>query len=77
MKRNLVETPSASGAGTLPDPEIITTEELARRVQVCSGTIGNWRRSGKLAYISMPGRLVRFHWPSTRDALLRMQKGGV
>jgi hypothetical protein len=77
VKKSLViETPAASGTGANPEPEIITSKELAHRVQVSEGTINNWRKLGKLAYISTPGRSIRFHWPTVRDNFLRTQRGG-
>jgi predicted site-specific integrase-resolvase len=57
--------------------DFLDTVELAARVKVCPGTISNWRKTGKIPFILTPGRLVRFHWISVRNALLRMQRGGV
>ena len=59
------------------EPEgFIDTKELSRRLGCSTGTIQNWRRSGRLPYIKTPGRLVIFDWPSVKAAILRMQRGG-
>jgi hypothetical protein len=68
-------TTSEAGQPSNPD-EIIDSAELARRLQVSIGSVTNWRKAGKLGWLALPGRSVRFHWKSTRDALLRMQRGG-
>jgi excisionase family DNA binding protein len=54
----------------------IDTDELARRLNCSTGTIANWRKSGKIPWVQTPGRSVRFHWPAVRETFLRQQRGG-
>jgi predicted site-specific integrase-resolvase len=56
--------------------EIITENELCRRLSISPGTSKNWRDSGKLPFICLAGRSVRFHWKTVLQTLLRAQQGG-
>jgi hypothetical protein len=78
MKRKLLQLPATdSGAGHQTNPdEFIDGYEVARRIQVCKGTLDNWRKLGKIPWVVTPGRSIRYFWPSVRDAFLRMQRGG-
>jgi hypothetical protein len=53
----------------------IDNAEMLRRFPVSSGTLRNYRESGKLPFVRL-GRRVLWHWPSVEQALLRMQRGG-
>ena len=66
---------AAAPAGAV-DGEIITETELCRRLAISSGTAKNWRDAGKLPFIRLSGRSVRFHYPSVLSAMLRAQRGG-
>jgi predicted site-specific integrase-resolvase len=59
-----------------PGDGFIDTAQLRERVPVSSGTLFNWRKSGKIPYVAL-GRRVLFHWESVQSALLRAQRGGV
>jgi hypothetical protein len=53
--------------------------ELCRRLNLSRRTIFHWRNSAqvKLPFVRIPGsRLIRYHWPSIQDFLLRQQRGG-
>ena len=58
------------------EADFIETEALMPRVGVKSRrTINAWRKNG-LPFVKIPGsRLVKFHWPSVRDWLMRQQRG--
>jgi excisionase family DNA binding protein len=75
------ETATAESVTEFPTPqagdpaiEFITTDELARRLRISTGTVANWRKAGKLAFVVTPGRSIRFHWPTVTAGLLRMQR---
>ena len=55
----------------------IDEAELRRRLGTSRRTIFSWRVSGKIPFVRIPGsRLIRYHWPSIENFLLRQQKGG-
>lgn len=56
--------------------EIVTEDVVNRRLSISSSTNANWRKTGRLPYIRLAGRSIRFHWPSVLAALLRAQRGG-
>lgn len=58
----------------LVEDEFIDEKQLLQRVPISRRTLINWRKRGKLPFVSMPGRRVLFHWPSVCEALLRTQK---
>jgi excisionase family DNA binding protein len=75
MKQKLINAPETATGAKLTNLEVLdTAEQLAQRIQVCVGTIANWRKSGKLPFIKTPGRSIRFYWPDVKQALLRMQR---
>lgn len=50
---------------------------VAERLGVSVGTVRNWTHAGALPAIKLNcGRLVRYDWPSVREALLRQQRNG-
>jgi hypothetical protein len=56
----------------------IDEKELLTRLPVSRRTLWQWRATGKIPCVRVPGgRRVLFHWPSVEAALLRKQKGGV
>jgi hypothetical protein len=59
------------------EPDFIDTETLMPRVGVKSRrTINAWREHG-LPYVKIPGsRMVKFHWPTVQQFLMRQQRGG-
>ena len=55
----------------------IDETELRRRLGVSRRTIFSWLTSAKIPFVRIPGsRLIRYHWPSIENFLLRQQKGG-
>jgi predicted DNA-binding transcriptional regulator AlpA len=54
----------------LDEKQILTLIPISRR------TLFNWRESGKIPHVKI-GRRNLFHWPAVREALLRLQRGGV
>ncbi len=54
----------------------IDESQLRRRLPLSPRTLYNWRVSGKLPHLCLPGsRRVLYHWPTVERALLRFQKG--
>jgi predicted site-specific integrase-resolvase len=49
---------------------------LLKRVPISRGTLRNWMSNGSIPFIRAKGRRLLFDWPSVREALLRMQRGG-
>jgi hypothetical protein len=58
------------------DSGFIDERELLKRLPVSRRTLFTWRASGKLPFVNVGGRRNLYHWPSVKDALLRMQQGG-
>jgi hypothetical protein len=59
--------------------EFIDEIELRRRLKVSRRTIFSWRTSAKVSipFVRIPGsRLIRYHWPSIQNFLLRQQRNG-
>jgi hypothetical protein len=57
--------------------EFIDEVELLKRLPVSRRTIFQWRVSGKLPFLRVPGsRRILFHWPTLRQALLRLERNG-
>jgi excisionase family DNA binding protein len=54
--------------------EFIDTVELCRRLGCSRRTTTNLRKRAKLPAIIL-GRLVRYHWPTVQEHLLRQQTG--
>ena len=55
----------------------IDEKELLKRLPVSRRTLWQWRETGKIPCVRLPGgRRVLFHWPSVEAALLRKQIGG-
>jgi predicted site-specific integrase-resolvase len=55
----------------------IDEKELLKRLPVSRRTLWQWRETGKIPCVRVPGgRRVIFHWDSVQAALLRLQKGG-
>jgi hypothetical protein len=71
-KKELVATSAANEEL----PGFIDSPELAKRLGVSLGTLGNWRKAG-LPFIVTPGRLIRYDWKTVRESFLRRQRGGL
>jgi phage terminase Nu1 subunit (DNA packaging protein) len=57
------------------DGAFLSESEILPRLGVSRRTIANWRQRG-LPFVKLPGsRLLRYHWPSVENYLLRQQKG--
>ena len=57
--------------------DFIDEKQLLTRLPVSRRTLWQWRETGKIPCVRVPGgRRVLFHWPSVEAALLRRQKGG-
>jgi hypothetical protein len=65
---------------TITGEEVFISEvELRRRLGISRRTAHNWRKSAtaKLPFVRVPGsRLIRYHWPTIQNFLLRQQKNG-
>jgi predicted DNA-binding transcriptional regulator AlpA len=54
---------------------LLTITQLEERLQISRSTIFQWRLRGIIPSIKSPGtNLVRFHWGSVKEALLRRQR---
>lgn len=51
------------------DTVLYTKDEVAGTFSVSKRTIDNWMRQGKIPFIRVSKRLVRFHLPSVSEAL--------
>jgi hypothetical protein len=83
MKRKNANAADAAPAEKLaeaPSPpagepsDFLDTVGLLKLVPFCKGTLDNRRKAGLIPYINSGGRRVIYHWPSVREALLRMQR---
>lgn len=54
--------------------EFLDQRQLLKIIPVSARTITNWRRRGKIPWVSLGGRRVLYHWPTIREALLRAQR---
>ena len=69
---------TASQQATPVEAGFIDEKELLKRLPVSRRTLWQWRETGKIPCVRVPGgRRVIFHWESVQSALLRLQKGGV
>ena len=48
------------GVKKVPDEQLLTTKDVARRLKVHPGTVHRWRRDKLLVAVEMPGQ-PRFH----------------
>jgi excisionase family DNA binding protein len=57
------------------DERLMTSQDVARRLNVNRRTVARWVREGKLspAYTT-PGGQLRFRWEDVEDQLRRQQK---
>ena len=68
---------NASQQATPGEAGFIDETELLKRLPVSRRTLWQWRETGKIPCVRVPGgRRVIFHWESVQAALLRLQKGG-
>jgi excisionase family DNA binding protein len=67
--KNIVPMPDAA-TGQMLATDFIDTVELCRRLGCSRRTASNLRRRGKLPAVIL-GRLVRFHWDTVKQKLLR------
>jgi excisionase family DNA binding protein len=75
-KEKNTQTPEVATGQKLASIEngFIDTLELCKRLGICRRTVANLRAQQKLPAIQL-GKLVRFHWPTIQQALLRQQQG--
>ena len=66
----------AGASRAVVEDDIINEQELCRRLGISTGTASNWRNAGRLPYIRLAGRSIRYHWGSVVQAMLRAQRGG-
>lgn len=58
--------------GTRPadgSDELLTPEDMAKRLKVSERTIERWQHDGTLPFLRL-GQTVRFHWPAVLAHLL-------
>ena len=68
---------NASQQATSGETGFIDEKQLLKLLPVSRRTLWQWRETGKIPCVRLPGgRRVLFHWPSVEAALLRRQKGG-
>lgn len=41
---------------------LLTTRQVAERLEVTAGTVQKWQRDGKLPSLRTPGGALRFRW---------------
>ena len=71
MSNEIIQQATPGEAG------FIDEKELLKRLPVSRRTLWQWRETGKIPCVRVPGgRRVIFHWDSVQAALLRLQKGG-
>ena len=78
MKKPIPLPTAAAGVAQLPSETVGIVNEalLLREIPVCRRTLKSWRDSGKLPHIKI-GKRVLYHLPTVREALMRMQRGGL
>lgn len=69
----VAEAPSASNCSTL----LLDREQLARAINVSSRTVSNWQSSGKIPFLKLSQRCVRFVLPDVLASLKRFQINAV
>ena len=71
-------TTLAPAGATAAEPDCFIDEAtLRKRLPLSRRTIFDWRESGKLPFIRLPGSSrVLYDWAAVRSALLRQQRGG-
>ena len=68
---------NASQQATSGETGFIDEKQLLKLLPVSRRTLWQWRETGKIPCVRVPGgRRVLFHWESVQAALLRLQKGG-
>ena len=55
------------------DPALLKRQQLARAINVSSRTVSNWQSSGKIPYLKLSERCVRFVLPDVLRALQRFE----
>lgn len=53
----------------MPDAELITTAELAKRLQVTADTVREWTRKGSIPAIRLSAKVIRYDLRQVLKAL--------
>ena len=65
----LLQIPSPGLAGTEPLPD---KRAVARRYGICIRTVDRWMAEGKIPYLRLAPRVIRFRWEAVERAINRM-----
>jgi hypothetical protein len=77
MTKKYIEADADTATKLSADSEgFLDATALLKRVPISRGTLRNWMSNGSIPFIRAKGRRLLFDWPSVREALLRMQRGG-
>jgi excisionase family DNA binding protein len=69
IKEKISSMPAAIAA---PTPEIITGDELCKRLNISEPTLIKWRRKKKIPVIAL-GQTYRYNWPAVVSSLENMK----
>ena len=58
-------------------PELLTTRDLARRLQVTPETVRSWARRGLIPTLRVTPKVVRYNLAAVLAALAKRQEGAV
>jgi hypothetical protein len=78
MKIKSLPPATTVGAGQPPSETvgIVDEAQILKEIPVCRRTLKSWRDSGKIPFLKI-GKRVLYHRPTVREALMRLQRGGV
>lgn len=54
--------------------EVLSANELGRRLDVAPNTVNQWRRAGKIPGVVIAPRTIRYDWDAVRAALGLLEK---
>ena len=57
-----------------PRTEFLTARQLAAALQVSEATVRRLQRAGRIPYVRVTGRIIRFHLRDVKQALGRSRK---
>jgi hypothetical protein len=63
-------SPGTAG-GTEPEP-LPDKRAVARRYGICIRTVDRWMAEGKIPYLKLAPRVIRFRWEAVERAINRM-----
>jgi hypothetical protein len=73
MRAELVKLAATREVTQAAEEDFLVTQECAKLLHVTCPTLLKWGRTGKLPYVQLE-RKALWHWPSVKEALLRLQR---